>query len=1314
MKETAETRLARAVPKAVLTIVSVLLFGAGSAQAGYLTDGTKQTAPGVYQNPQDGVCVVGLGVNGTANAGVLDVDKTITNAQDCLVKTTIGIKALGNTACIGGAGNDGYKHAWSTNVCVDGSGNPISRVNLDRSPANTCTELGGTVSAGICVAYGWVYMNTTPAEIPYRNTIPPSGYKGRVSTENFGFCYAAMRMTTAPGYSTATGCPSVHNDSVNAAAGEWVTSLSDGVKYQTQTSYDAGLGWSFASSQCVYAYGTKGTTNALLTKADNTTVAIGTVLDFTGVTTQGDCLAAGGAWDNWLPYGDGTGLNGNASTLSVPTTGAASSIVKLDATTAILAGGGNYYSGTGSVCQKCHSDQSRGYMERNKPGFPLTKHKLAGDNTLIQTAIDPWGVKGVQCTICHATGKPTAQDLGTIVYPNTTGTNAGLPRAASGHNQTEYGSHLTGVCYKCHGIPAGSVTDPLSPNPATVIPTSSGEFTKTAFQVAPIVNQFLASPHAKYSGTSRTVDVITKTNYGSSTFKGYTCRSSATLATTGAMTATFGVLTPASMNGFVVGGTVTVVGAGVSGALLTATVSSVGTTTVTLSPTASTTVTASAVSILNSFGAGSILTTWVNKGVPAKIPNLDSATNIYCTGSPIPLADKTAYAGGFWVADGEVASVVNGVNVASSDQGNCMTCHDVHWSKDDASPDAEPFRRECTTCHANPGTSASSAPQFNTSVIKHPSGAGTPLAGTADAACEKCHMPTLTGAGSKMHLWSISTNAAYSTAGASKANLDGSDIKVDLNAACGQCHNSAGSAHLFDNTALAAKAGGMHTAGTWPSGAYPAACVACHQSAGDAAAQQIKPYNWGLPPSDPSNSGANHHALVDFGYPGGNFTCNNGECHGKASNFSGVTNAAARNGGGVKVIDITQPNTTAGCLECHVNSGPYAIHHATTNQAAACTSCHGTYGGVYAVASFGATTNAQCLQCHSVQIGSNPIISMANLKHPSSAATPSNCVQCHSAEPLVAPFNAASPSFAGCLSCHQGPSPVGPAFTNAQLTTYATGMHIAPGGGATAAFVATNDSLNPLKINVDASSSVCPPSQTCTYSWNWGDATANGSGKTTNHMYAAPGNKVITLTLTASGGAGASTSQRVTAYAADLKPVAAVTSCALVAGTWKVSCTNASTDDIGVTQIVFNWGDGSVITSVMGAPYVAGGTYEHTYAVPPTGLRSYAVTLKAYDTKGQTATVNPLNITGANLAYGTLTGTVKTSVAPIVPISGVQILVKNANNIGVASANSALDGSFSLSLKPGSYTLVPTKAGYSFGTVPITITSGANSVAITN
>ena len=316
---------------AVASLLLMPLLLAGAARAMYLTDGSKEPVAGAYVNPEDGLCVVGVAADGT-----LVVNTAITTSRDCVVYTTPTIKAISTQAACttaGAAGNDGAKHTWSTSICVDNATdkNPISRIDLDNTTA-MCTSKGGVVyTTGLCVAFGWRYMNVKAGEtIPYRTTVNPVGYKGRTSADNLGFCYTAMRMTSVP-YDVVS-CPSQNNLSLvctggtnvgktctvatqatdcpgggggicaaNTANGGWAPGT-DNALYQSQTSYAAGLGWSFASSQCVYAYGVMGYLNAAITKADGTPFgAAGDYKDLTTITTEGDCLANGLTWDNWLP-----------------------------------------------------------------------------------------------------------------------------------------------------------------------------------------------------------------------------------------------------------------------------------------------------------------------------------------------------------------------------------------------------------------------------------------------------------------------------------------------------------------------------------------------------------------------------------------------------------------------------------------------------------------------------------------------------------------------------------------------------------------------------------------------------------------------------------------------------------------------------------------------------------------------------------------------------------------------------------------------------------------------------------------------------
>lgn len=882
-------------------VLALLACATAPAGAMYLPDGSKDDGAGGYMNPDDGMCVVGVAADGT-----MLIDGSITTARDCVAWTKsgdssvnlAGLDTKAKCQVADGAGNDGYRHGWSTSICYDTVNSAgISRVDLDNTAA-MCTSKGGTVvTSGKCVAYGWVYRNrkSDGSLVPTGTGLYTSS--GAAAADGLGFCYASMDMTSAT-YADRDTCPSEHNNNPPAAlsvckdankasvaacqiasnrvwstslpggagcfvtnvndttacsalgagyswisfvaagvapAGEWTACLSNPVAgCQSQASYDAGLGWSLPdgsaasitagttsnsvvrvcqdtakgdqsaceaantaavpfvfywnpdlgicvdtsltttgtsltcktatragvqivvfsdNDRCIYQYGQKGKLAASCQPVDSLSpVGIGTVVDLTavGYDTQGECLAGGFSWDNWLPD-----INRSAVTpVQDPNLPAGAQIVKLDATTAVKDGGGNYYSGTGSVCLKCHADQSRSYMERTKRGFVETPHKLAGDTAgpwqaNFLAAASPWGLKGVQCTMCHSTARPAVDDLIQVIPAGIVGPPAaGAPISATGHNKTEYAAHVTDVCFTCHGnFP--------SANPAYVVPVSSGDVTLTGKGLAPIGNQFLNSPHAKYTAaTSAKVDIGDKSKY-SSTFLGYICRSS------------------------------------------------------------------------NSIGGGSILTTVYRNGVAEKIPNLDSLTNTACTNPGNGTA--TSGAAGFWVKDGEA---ISGGTPADNAQGSCMTCHDVHWDFDSADPEAEPIRRECTTCHMNSGTSATVAPQIDLTTINHLKTVGTPLQHVATEpyeSCVICHMPKSSAAGSRMHLWRVNPDDTYSTMGTSQANTaaDGTYTNaawVDVDLVCGQCHG--GGTNSTDNppkttpvvvpyytkAELAAVATGMHSA----------------------------------------------------------------------------------------------------------------------------------------------------------------------------------------------------------------------------------------------------------------------------------------------------------------------------------------------------------------------------------------------------------------------------------------------------------------------------------------------------------------------
>jgi PKD repeat protein len=103
---------------------------------------------------------------------------------------------------------------------------------------------------------------------------------------------------------------------------------------------------------------------------------------------------------------------------------------------------------------------------------------------------------------------------------------------------------------------------------------------------------------------------------------------------------------------------------------------------------------------------------------------------------------------------------------------------------------------------------------------------------------------------------------------------------------------------------------------------------------------------------------------------------------------------------------------------------------------------------------------------------------------------------------------------------------------------------------------------NALTTSVNGSGSTDPDGTIASYSWNWGDLTANGSGATANHTYAAAGTYNVSLVVTDNQGATHSITNPVTVAAA----------------------TVFARDDFGRT-VANGWG-----TADRGGPWTIGGT----------------------------------------------------------------------------------------------------------------------------
>jgi len=96
--------------------------------------------------------------------------------------------------------------------------------------------------------------------------------------------------------------------------------------------------------------------------------------------------------------------------------------------------------------------------------------------------------------------------------------------------------------------------------------------------------------------------------------------------------------------------------------------------------------------------------------------------------------------------------------------------------------------------------------------------------------------------------------------------------------------------------------------------------------------------------------------------------------------------------------------------------------------------------------------------------------------------------------------------------------------------------HTVTATGNKAPTASFTSSVDDLKVSVDASASADEDGTISSYSWNWGDDTPAGTGKTAQHTYAEDGTYTVTLTVTDNDGATAQKTASVT-VAAPVGPV---------------------------------------------------------------------------------------------------------------------------------------------------------------------------------
>jgi hypothetical protein len=290
-----------------------------------------------------------------------------------------------------------------------------------------------------------------------------------------------------------------------------------------------------------------------------------------------------------------------------------------------------------------------------------------------------------------------------------------------------------------------------------------------------------------------------------------------------------------------------------------------------------------------------------------------------------------------------------------------------------------------------------------------------------------------------------------------------------------------------------------------------------------------------------------------------------------------------------------------------------------------------------------------------------------------------------------------------CGQCHGGS--LGPGATHngavyrdkATLAVVAKGIHASAGVTYPVTFSVWTSGLT---ANVTASVGCTDSCPSFDYDWNWGDATPHGSGASASHLYGSGGAKSITLTVSSAGGVVGSVTRSTSVTAPDLPPTAAISggACTWTANSWTMTLQDASTDDHSVQTVYVEWGDDTRSFGHQGS------TFSHTYIQPG----SYAVTLKAIDSALQLGT--PVTCpTPATPTYFTIGGTVfKSNGTTAVPSAAVT--VRQAAGGPIKTVYSAANGAFSAgSLKPGTYTLTVTKAGYTFAVPAATITVGPSS-----
>ena len=173
--------------------------------------------------------------------------------------------------------------------------------------------------------------------------------------------------------------------------------------------------------------------------------------------------------------------------------------------------------------------------------------------------------------------------------------------------------------------------------------------------------------------------------------------------------------------------------------------------------------------------------------------------------------------------------------------------------------------------------------------------------------------------------------------------------------------------------------------------------------------------------------------------------------------------------------------------------------------------------------------------------------------------------------------------------------------TNAPITTSFDNLNVRPTGAPPAnqpPVASFTSSVVNMVGSFDGSASTDTDGTVASYSWNFGDGSAAGTGAKPSHTYVSAGTFQVTLTVTDNQGATGSVTHVVTVTAPNQPPVASFTSSAVnLAASFDGS---ASRDPDGtVASYGWNFGDGTPVTTGVSPnhAYAAAGTYQVTLTV---------------------------------------------------------------------------------------------------------------------